>query len=95
MAETRRENISLIEQLIADSNLTLVRRAIGAQILASIGLILLLETGFSLAWTWCGLICGILFVCFVLQVIYYHHRKKSILAKAQDWQTYSNTTTAD
>ena len=95
MTKVSRENHSMIEQLQVYSNLTLVRRVIGAQILASIGLILLLKTGFSLSWTWCGLICGILFVCIALQVIYYHHRKKSILAKAQDWQTYSNATTVD
>ena len=95
MTKVSRENHSMIEQLQVYSNLTLVRRVIGAQILASIGLILALNTGFSVPWVWCGLICGILFVCFVLQVIYYHHRKKSILSKAQDWQTHSNATTAD
>ncbi|MYD46584.1 MAG: hypothetical protein F4W92_09540 [Gammaproteobacteria bacterium] len=95
MAEVRNKNFSMIEQLIAVSNVSLVRRAIGAQILASIGLILLLKAVFLVSWTWCGLICGILLVWLVLQVIYYQHKKNAILSKVPDQRTTSTSTVVD
>lgn len=85
----------MIEQLLVDSNLTLVRRVIGVQVLVSIGLILLLKTGFSVSWTWCGLICGILFVVILLQVIYYRRKKNAIVARVQHQQVASTTKIED
>ncbi|MXZ44833.1 MAG: hypothetical protein F4Z01_07665 [Gammaproteobacteria bacterium] len=95
MTEARNEKHNMIEQLLVDSNLTLVRRVIGVQILVSIGLILLLKTGFSVSWTWCGLISGIFLVVIFLQVIYYQRKKNAIAAKVRNLHTSSTTKTKD